>query len=62
MNVKDEIIKFLLIIIIYLSTWELISMIIEKIKLFRNNKGVLYIILVWISLYILINKYNYKLT
>jgi len=62
MNVKDELIKFFLIIIVYISTWGLIGMIIDKIKLFRNNKGILYIILVCVSLHILINKYNYKFT
>ena len=62
MSTKDDIIKFLLIIIVYLATWSLIDIIINRIKLLRNNRVPLYIILLWGSLYILINKYNYKLT
>ena len=60
MNKKDDIIKFFLIIIIYLATWSLIDIVINRVILFRNNKIPLYIILLWVSLYILINKYDYK--
>lgn len=60
MSTNNNIINFLLQVILYMAIFNLIDIIINRIKLLRNNKTVLYIILLWGSLYILINKYNYK--
>ena len=57
---REDVIQFVLTIIVYICIWSLIDIVISKIKLLRNNKTPLYIILLWGALYILINKYNYK--